>query len=63
MQRHRFDPVSAFFGALFVLMALHRLVGDELGIRLPWGVLSAVAVIGFGVVLLVGALRRERSGG
>lgn len=57
MQRHRFDPISALFGVLFVIAALTRLIDVDLPI--PWGPMAAIAVVGAGMSLLVSALRRE----
>jgi hypothetical protein len=61
MQAHRFDPVSAFFGVLFVAAALNQLLDIDVDRLLPWRVFWAVVIIGSGVVLLLSALRREES--
>ncbi len=64
MERHRFDPVSFVFGAVFVaLAAAVALPGDPWefvfdGFTLGW--VWPVLLIAVGAALLVPGLRRER---
>lgn len=56
MERHRFDPLSAGFGLVFILLAVPTLVAD---LAVPWRVVWPVGVVIIGVFMLVGVLRGD----
>jgi len=55
MERHRFDPLSAGFGVVFIVLAISRLV--DTSVAVPWKLLWPGAVVVIGVALLSSALR------
>jgi hypothetical protein len=59
--RHRTDPLSLIAGTIFLLAVLWWLVGSAITVPLPGlGWLVALALIAFGVLGLLGALRGDR---
>jgi hypothetical protein len=61
MKPHRLDGVSLSFGLLFVLVALWWAIAEVVTVRLPaLGWLIAGALILFGAVGLLGAIRSGR---
>jgi hypothetical protein len=50
MRRHRFDPFSFVFGALFVFLALFVLTGHSIG---DLGGLSGFAIVGTVIAALI----------
>lgn len=60
MERHAFEPVSFFFGAIFVAAGLMLLTGDTEAIPLDWAGPTVAVCLGLLIVL---AVRPRRSGG
>jgi len=61
MRRHRTDGVSLSFGVIFLMVALWWAVAQVVHLRLPaLGWLVAGALILFGVIGLLGAIRSGR---
>ena len=64
MKRHRTDGVSLTFGLIFLMIALWWAAAQVVDVRLPaLGWLAAGALILFGVVGLLGAIRPARRTG
>jgi hypothetical protein len=60
--KHRTDPLSLIAGTIFLLAVLWWLFGNAFTVPLPGlGWLVALALIAFGVLGLLGALRGDRS--
>lgn len=59
MERHRFDLLSALFGAVFVTIAGIHLLAGVVDIHLRWDVLWPLVVIVGGLGLLWSAMRRS----
>lgn len=63
MKRHRFDPISFVFGAMFLALAAAVALPDDPwaylfdGLALGW--VWPVVIIAVGVALLTGSMRRE----
>ena len=57
MTRHPVDLVSLTFGALFAVIGLVMLAGDQLALSWEW--LAPATVIGLGVILIAAGWSRR----
>ena len=57
MKQHRFDVISAGFGALFIWIGLVELIPE---LSVPTGVVWPILAVAGGVALLVSAVRRDQ---
>jgi hypothetical protein len=61
MTRHPVDLVSLTFGALFAVIGLVMLAGDQLALSWEW--LAPATVIGLGVILIAAGWSRRAPDG
>ncbi len=59
MKRHEFDPISAVFGLLFVILGLRFLTGEVTLAELDFNWLWPVAAVALGLALLFTARRPD----
>ncbi len=57
MDRHPFDPLSAGFGLVFILLAVPTLVVD---LAVPWRLIGPAAIVVIGVAMLANVLTGDR---
>ncbi len=57
MERHPFDPLSAGFGLVFILLAVPSLAAD---LAVPWRLIGPVAIVVIGVAMFANVLTGDK---
>ena len=63
MKQHDLDPVSLFFGLVFVFVAGGYLLSHTTDIELRWVLVLPAGLIAVGVAILAATVRRMQKGG
>jgi hypothetical protein len=62
MKQHELDPVSLFFGLVFVFVAGGYLVSHTTNVELHWVLVLPAGLIAVGVAILGATVRRMQKG-
>ncbi len=60
MKQHELDPVSMFFGLVFLFVSGGYLLSQTTDVQLHWLLVVPAAFIAAGVAILAGVVRRLR---